>query len=142
MDHVQRAISADPWVIQDFADRHSLLKVLLQHPGDQMFGLVGARLPDGVGEVEGLVEYLVNDGVVLLTDERRVARQQHEQEDAQGPDVALAIVELVYHLGSDVVDLHITSLTVPVHLRSRGWLSSNFRAEPKSISLSELNFSL
>lgn len=133
---------ADPGIVEDLPDRRPLLEVLLQHPGDQAFGLAGARLPDGVGEVERLVEDLVDDGVVLLADEGRVARQQHEEQDAQRPDVALAVVELVDDLGRDVVDLRRTSGTVPVQRRSRGWFSSNLRAEPKSMSLSELNFSL
>ena len=142
MHHVQRAVPADPGVGQNLADGEALLEVLLEHPGDELLGLIGARLPDGAGEVERLVEDLVDDGLVLLADEGRVARQQHEEEDAQRPDVALAVVELVDHLGRDVVDLRGPKRTVPVQRRSRGLLSSNLRAEPKSMSLSELHCSL
>ena len=142
MDHVERSVPAEPGVAQDLPDRGPLFEVLFQHAGDELLGLGGAGVPDGVGEVEGLVEYLVDDGVVLLADEGRVAGEEDEEEDAQRPDVALAVVEAVDDLRGNVVDLRSPSPTVPVQRRSLGWPSSKRSAEPKSMSLRELNCSL
>jgi hypothetical protein len=72
---------------------------------------------------------------LIFASERRIAGQEQEEEDPQGPIVAFLVVELLDDFGGKVAGLSRLTGTVPTQLRLVGASDSNSYALPKSTTL-------
>ena len=109
---------SDPGVGQHLLCRVSALGVPVQQVGDQVLGLAGNRVPHRLAKSEGTGLDRLQDLLVVVAVEGRVARQHHEQDHPQTPDIALLVVGAREDLGGHVVAG--TSLRGHLALRTDG----------------------
>ena len=96
-------VRREPWVLEALLRADSASRVLLQHLGNQVFCRVGDVGPVSRVEREWLLENVPENFLVVIALERRVAAEEDEEDDAEGPDVAGLVVVALEHLRRDVV---------------------------------------
>ena len=97
-----RALS-DPRVLEGFLSARSLLRVVGEELSDKVLGLISDAAPARILEGEFSDSDLLHDLLIALAIEGRHSREDDEEDDSAGPDIALFIILLVEDLRGDVV---------------------------------------
>eukprot|EP00353_Schmidingerella_taraikaensis_P006483 CAMPEP_0185583886 /NCGR_PEP_ID=MMETSP0434-20130131/28483_1 /TAXON_ID=626734 ORGANISM="Favella taraikaensis, Strain Fe Narragansett Bay" /NCGR_SAMPLE_ID=MMETSP0434 /ASSEMBLY_ACC=CAM_ASM_000379 /LENGTH=122 /DNA_ID=CAMNT_0028203289 /DNA_START=738 /DNA_END=1106 /DNA_ORIENTATION=- len=100
---VLNILGGEPGVAEAVLSRDALGGVLMKHARNQILGRLRHAIP--VCGVEGklLLDDVAEDLFVVVAFEGRVAAQEDEEDDAEGPHIALLVVVTLEHLGGDVV---------------------------------------
>jgi len=101
--NLQSGKLCEPWVGKHVFGSGSFRGTISKQRSDEGLSVLRNRLPYAIFKGKLTLSNLFHDLLVCLSVERRLTREQDVGDDTTGPDVALVVVVLVKHLGSDVV---------------------------------------
>ena len=96
-------LSCEPGMVQAVLCRDPLLRILVEHLRDEILRLIRHTIPVSRVELELLLDDVAEDLFVVVSFEGWVTAQEDEQNDTEGPNVALLVVVAFQHFRSDVV---------------------------------------
>ena len=83
--------------------RDPISRVLIKHLGDQVFRRIRDRIPVSWIEGQWLLQHISEYFFVVITLKWRVSAEEHEEDDTEGPDIALLVVVALEHFGCHIV---------------------------------------
>jgi len=96
-------IRCEPAVLKALLCGNPTSRVLLQHLSDQILGGIRDLVPVCGVKSKWLLQHIAENLLVVIALERRVAAQEYEEDDTEGPDIAGLVVVALEHLGCNVV---------------------------------------
>ena len=93
-----RCCSLKPWVLWQGLDRDSFLVILLEHFSYDIFAFIREIIQSFVRcKVDLFIRYVMNGLFFIIRDKWKAASQHGIDHDAQGPNICLAVIQVLLY---------------------------------------------
>ena len=96
-------IRSEPGMFQALLSGNPLRWVFVEHLGDEVFGTCRDIVPVCGVESQRLFDDVTEDFFIVVTFERRISAEEHEKNDAKGPNIAGLVIVTLKNFWSNII---------------------------------------